>query len=222
MKGKLLILLVTFVSVVNAQLKSKTIYLDKTLSKEVKEKKAKYKKTETVTQDSLVNIQIKILKTNCIIADKYFKDGKPYGIWMTYTKDCEFLRRRDFSKLKYEDMKKVSTSIDGSKINYDSIINSVPPQFGNDKGEFLKYIANNLRFPSEAMDEGVSGRVYIKFIVKADGSVEAHSIMGKAQPYLDYEAWELVSNMPKWKYPGKQKGKPVDVLYTLPLNFKIE
>ena len=217
MKVKFLTLFLTFASIVNAQQKSKIVYLDKTLSKEVKSKKATFKKTEKLLHDSLVNVQIIYLKNNCLVADKYFKNGKPYGIWITYTKDCEFLKRRDFSKLKYEE----GDSIHSSKINYDSIINTKPPRFGDDKDDIFKYMANNVRFPPEAMEEGVSGRVYIKFIVKADGSVEAYSILSNVQPYLDYEAWELISNMPKWKYPGKYKGKPVDTFYTLPLNFRI-
>jgi len=60
----------------------------------------------------------------------------------------------------------------------------------------------------------------VKFVIERDGSVTAAKIIRGVESTLDKEALRVVSMMPKWK-PGKQRGKPVRVAFTLPINFQL-
>ena len=73
-----------------------------------------------------------------------------------------------------------------------------------------------LKYPEAAQKKKIEGRVIVRFVVKRDGAIDDI----KVDPFLDQEAMHLVKSMPKWT-PGSQFGLPVNVLYTLPINFKL-
>lgn len=81
-----------------------------------------------------------------------------------------------------------------------------------------KFIAQNIRYPVLAQENGIQGKVFVTFIIQEDGSVSNIHIAKSVHPVLDLEAIRLIKLLPKWK-PGKQKGKPVRVSYTVPINF---
>ena len=68
---------------------------------------------------------------------------------------------------------------------------------------------------------GVQGKVSVKFVIEKDGSIADPVVVRGVDPYLDKEALRVVKSMPKWK-PGKQRGKPVRVSYTVPVIFKLQ
>ena len=75
--------------------------------------------------------------------------------------------------------------------------------------------------PTIALENGIQGRVVVQFCVEKDGSISNTVVTKSVNPYLDKEALRVVSSMPKWT-PGKQKGKPVRVKYTLPVHFRLK
>ncbi|HEY9177319.1 MAG TPA: energy transducer TonB, partial [Flavipsychrobacter sp.] len=83
------------------------------------------------------------------------------------------------------------------------------------------YLAKNMVYPEDATQERISGKVVVKFIVRASGSIDSVRIHRGIYPSMDKEAIRLVTAMPPWK-PGIQNGKPVDVNYMLPVTFKLE
>ncbi|MBW7913846.1 MAG: energy transducer TonB [Taibaiella sp.] len=83
------------------------------------------------------------------------------------------------------------------------------------------YLAKNMRYPEDAKQEGISGKVVVKFIVRASGSIDSVRIRRGIYPSLDKEAIRLVTAMPPWK-PGIQNGQPVDVNYMMLVAFKLE
>lgn len=87
--------------------------------------------------------------------------------------------------------------------------------------EFRKYIAENLRYPKEEAEKGISGRVIVQFKVAPDGSVKDALVVVGASPGLDNEALRVVESSPVWT-PGKQKGQAVNVLFTFPVNFVLQ
>lgn len=95
------------------------------------------------------------------------------------------------------------------------------PEYPGGMGEMMKFLANNIRYPEEAMLKNIQGRVIIKFIVTKDGDVVEPSIVKGVDPSLDQEAMRVVNAMPKWK-PGMNNGKPVDCFFTLPVAFKLQ
>ncbi|KAB2871237.1 MAG: energy transducer TonB [Bacteroidales bacterium] len=83
------------------------------------------------------------------------------------------------------------------------------------------YIAKNLKYPDVAAENGIQGRVFINFVVEPDGRVTNVKVVRSVDPALDKEAVRVVSSSPKWK-PGKQRGKPVRVQFTIPIIFVLQ
>ena len=77
------------------------------------------------------------------------------------------------------------------------------------------------QIPGRSKDNGIEGKVYIKFVVNEDGSVSQAQVVRGIGGGCDEEALRVVKDMPKWK-AGKQRGKNVKVWYTLPVYFKLQ
>ena len=96
----------------------------------------------------------------------------------------------------------------------------VMPQFPGGQIAMLKYIMENIKYPEQAMKEGIQGRVTVRFIVEKDGSISDVKPVLSVHPLLNKEAVRVVESMPKWT-PGKQNGKPVRVRFNVPVMFKL-
>lgn len=95
------------------------------------------------------------------------------------------------------------------------------PEFPGGELALRKYIANAIKYPVIAQENGIQGKVYVTFVVDKDGGVSDARIARGVDPSLDKEALRVVNALPKWK-PGKQRGKPVRVSYTVPINFVLQ
>lgn len=100
-------------------------------------------------------------------------------------------------------------------------IAEVEPQFPGGEIEMQKWIAKNVHYPQEALAEGISGTVYIRFVVEKNGTLTNYEILRSPHEALEEEAVRLVRKMPKWE-PGTKGGKKVRVWYTLPVRFVME
>ena len=93
------------------------------------------------------------------------------------------------------------------------------------KGKMLSYIYKNLKYPAIARENGVEGMAVIQFVVAKDGSVTDINLVRDPGAGTGGAAQKVVESMnsmgAKW-IPGKQRGRPVKVLYTLPVKFKLE
>ena len=96
----------------------------------------------------------------------------------------------------------------------------VMPQYPGGQIAMLKYLMENIKYPEQAMKEGIQGRVTVRFIVEKDGSISDVRPILSVHPLLNKEAVRVVESMPKWT-PGKQNGKPVRVRFNLPVMFKL-
>lgn len=94
------------------------------------------------------------------------------------------------------------------------------PKFPGGHLEIQKFLARNTVYPKEAQEKGEQGRVFVSFIVGKDGMVSDPKIVRGVAPSIDKEAIRVVNSMPQWE-AGKQDGKPVNVIYTVPINFKL-
>jgi len=131
-----------------------------------------------------------------------------------------------------------------------NVVEEMPEFNGGEPTEFRKYIAQNLIYPQEAIDEGVTGKIFIKFIVTKEGKVEipdqetlakvegkplgevvvvayrklaedAEEPDEKYVQLLKEEVRRVVSTSPDWT-PGKQRGKAVNVIFTFPVSFALQ
>lgn len=94
------------------------------------------------------------------------------------------------------------------------------PEFPGGMAECLKFLAQNIKYPVEAQQEGIQGKVIVQFVVEKDGSISNPIVLRSIDPRLDGEAIRVVSIMPKWK-PGMQEGQLVRVKYTIPISFSL-
>ncbi|HIX02799.1 MAG TPA: energy transducer TonB [Candidatus Odoribacter faecigallinarum] len=81
------------------------------------------------------------------------------------------------------------------------------------------WIARHVHYPATAITQGLTGRVYVSFVIDTDGSVCDVAIQKGVHPALDMAAYRAVCSMPKW-FPGMSDGKIVRVRHTLPINFQ--
>ena len=84
----------------------------------------------------------------------------------------------------------------------------------------MKYLHNNMKYPLQAKELGIQGKVFLSFVVEKDGSVTDVSLLRGIGGGCDEEAIRVVKNMPKW-IPGKQRNIPVRVRFNLPVNFRL-
>ena len=96
------------------------------------------------------------------------------------------------------------------------------PEFPGGQQALFKFLSENVKYPVIAQENGIQGRVICQFVVNKDGSiVDVEVVRSGGDASLDKEAVRVIKSMPKWK-PGKQRGKPVRVKYTVPVNFKLQ
>jgi protein TonB len=92
------------------------------------------------------------------------------------------------------------------------------PEFPGGIVQFMKWLTRNLRYPPQAQQQKIQGKVVVSFIVNKDGSISAPTIVKSVDPVLDSEAMRVVRMMPRWK-PGMEKGKPCRTMFAIPINF---
>jgi len=95
------------------------------------------------------------------------------------------------------------------------------PSFPGGDADLFKFLSTNVKYPVIAQENGIQGRVICQFVVNKDGTIVDVEVVRSVDPSLDKEAIRVIKSMPKWS-PGKQRGKPVRVKYTLPVNFKLQ
>ena len=95
------------------------------------------------------------------------------------------------------------------------------PKFPGGEKALMDYVSNNVKYPEEAKNKNIAGRVFVSFVVEKDGSVSNVKVLRSIGGGCDEEAVRVIKSMPKWK-PGMQKGKPVRVNFQMPFVFKLD
>lgn len=101
----------------------------------------------------------------------------------------------------------------------DAVTNDEKKMCFNQK--IMQYVARNFEFPEMARQMGIQGRVYVSFVVERNGSFSNIEVLRGVDPLLDEEAIRVVKSMPKVE-PAKQRGKPVRMNFTLPINARLQ
>ncbi len=87
--------------------------------------------------------------------------------------------------------------------------------------KIFKHIKDNFRYPSIAQDLGISGKVYMQFVIDKDGSIADIKIARSPDDNLGKEAKRIISKLPKMT-PGKQRGRAVRVPFSIPITFRLQ
>ncbi len=95
------------------------------------------------------------------------------------------------------------------------------PQFPGGDAALMKWIGEHIKYPTMAMENNIQGRVTVSFVVTKNGSLGEVKVLRSRDPDLDKEAVRVVKSLPNF-IPGKMNGQPVNVWYTLPVNFRLQ
>ncbi len=95
------------------------------------------------------------------------------------------------------------------------------PKYPGGEAELMKYIREHLRYPTMAAENNIQGRVVVQFVVTKNGSIGEVKVVRSRDVDLDKEAVRVVKSLPNF-IPGRMNGQPVNVWYTLPINFKLQ
>jgi len=104
---------------------------------------------------------------------------------------------------------------------YESYCIQERPLFPGGENELLKFITSHVRYPASAIESGIEGTVYIRFLINKLGQVEQSIVMRSVDPSLEQAALEVVNNMPRFS-PGKQNGNPVCTWFIIPVKFRLD
>jgi len=94
------------------------------------------------------------------------------------------------------------------------------PEFEGGMSALAKFLSRNLRFPASSQQKGISGVVYVSFVVSSKGEVTDAKILKGIDEACDQEAIRVVEKMPNWR-PGRQNGRNVSVRYSIPIRFAV-
>jgi len=120
-------------------------------------------------------------------------------------------------KTEVQEMVKPVVEEESNEPDFFTIVEDMPSFPGGDAA-LLKYIAENVTYPPIAKENGITGVVYVSYVVDKDGSIKDVKVVRGADPFLDKEAMRVVKTLKGYK-PGKQRGKPVPVQFTIPIRF---
>jgi len=117
---------------------------------------------------------------------------------------------------------KVTTQVveeEVSEVEIFTVVEEAPSYPGGDEAR-IKFLQENIKYPQMARESGISGTVYVTFVVERDGNVTDVKVMRGIGGGCDEEAIRVIKAMPKWN-AGKQRGKPVRVQFNMPIKFTL-
>lgn len=96
----------------------------------------------------------------------------------------------------------------------------VLPEFPGGIEGLTQFLSSNIRYPREAQEKKIQGRVICRFTVKSNGTIDSVKVVRGVEGSLDEEAMRVLRSMPAWK-PGELDGKAVNVWFTMPIVFRL-
>jgi TonB family protein len=140
------------------------------------------------------------------VADSIFEEYPGYSYSILMRTICSDYKSHTYRNAKGENIESVWLKM---------------PEFPGGDTERNKFLSENIDYPREAVRNGNQGIVYLSFVIEVDGRVADVKLLRGQGGGLNEEAMRVVRLMPKWE-PGTRKGKPVSVLFNMPIYFKLE
>ena len=189
-------------------------YKERYTSKTVKENKANYKLVIKEFEENERTEEFYKTDGNILLWNRIYKDDLPVGVWKNYSENGILRRERNFDDLIYSSKKDPAVP-DVEKIDK-------APEFIGGEPKMMEFIQKNIEYPSEAVEEGYQGIVYVRLRIDSDGSISEISIARDVHPFLDYESYRVVKAMKgKWSPAKDSEGNPIDCYYVLPIHFRL-
>ena len=145
-----------------------------------------------------------------------FVNGTNHGDFIVYYKNGKIKRKQTFANGVLK--QKACYLENGKKTKYFKL--SSPAEFKKGREALMKYLADNIKYPKEAQEKGIQGKVYLQFVVSDKGKITNVTLKKSVHPLLDEEAIRVVKSMPEWN-PGTFDGKPINSIFSLPITFNL-
>ena len=163
---------------------------------------------------------------NNLLVNGYYKNGARDSIWDYYNATGELIQKFNFTNdsimfYKLSDNEKdlrykLINGVDNPYVTLDR-----PPMFLGGLEALAQEIIPHIEYPEEAFKNGISGRVFVTFIINKEGEIGSFSISKPLGHGLDDEAIRVLKLLPKNWIPGLYNGEKVDIEYTYPVTFRI-
>ncbi len=101
------------------------------------------------------------------------------------------------------------------------VVETMPSFQGGTLNDFRNWVQSKVKYPTIALENGISGRVVLSFVIEKDGRLTNIQVLQSPDRSLSEEATRVLSQSPKWS-PGKQRNQAVRVKYTLPVEFRVQ
>lgn len=148
--------------------------------------------------------------------EKYGEKGKNGAVEITTKKNDPSIK----DKIRKEVKSTVSSNIQKAEKDEFVVVEELP-EFSGGGNAMASWIAQNVKYPVEALKGKITGKVFVDFIVNSNGKIKSVQVNKPVNPLLDAEAKRVISSMPDWK-PGTQAGKAVDVQMQVPVEFNLQ
>ena len=146
-----------------------------------------------------------------------YLNGIKHGEWRSYNTADDEVYISEYNEGKFVKGKTIEPS--GKVVEYD--VEEKLPAFPGGTPAFGRFVGKNMRYPAEAKQKNIQGRVFISFVVEKDGAITDAKVLRGIGGGCDEEALRVINLSPKWE-PGIQRGKAVRVSYTIPLFFQLQ
>ncbi|MBK0381481.1 TonB family protein [Pedobacter sp. SD-b] len=159
----------------------------------------------------------KLIESNGNIIEGNYLKGYKDKEWKTVNKKLNVTYLDEYNSGKFVSGKTIDP--EGKTTKYNEL--ETFPTFNGGLSAFGSFLSHNLRYPSNAIDNNLQGRVYLQFVIEKDGALTDAKVIKGIGGGCDEEALRVINLSPKWN-PGTQRGKPVRVNYTVPIFFQLQ
>ncbi|TGE24286.1 TonB family protein [Hymenobacter aquaticus] len=161
--------------------------------------------------------QTRWFETGQVQATEEYAAGKRQGLLTTFYPNGVVRRREEFVQGKSRAAQCFTAA--GQPVACSDYV--VFPEYPGGLQLLLTRIQTSVNYPEQQIQEGIEGKVRVDFVIDKTGAVRNARIQKSLSEPLDAEALRVVNSLPDWT-PGRLDGEPVEVLFTLPVTFKIE
>lgn len=187
--------------------------------------KGKYNETVLELNDSLGKAfldengtgNFKLIADNGDLVEGFYLNGKKDKDWKTINVTRNETYFDEYDADQYIKGKTIDAA--GKVLTYDKL--ETMPTFKGGIQAFGKFLSQNLRYPPEARDNNIQGKVFLQFVIEKDGSLTEAKVIRSVGGGCDEEALRVINLSPKWS-PGVQRGRAVRVSYTVPIFFQLQ
>ncbi len=157
--------------------------------------------------------------SNSLDSEGSYSRNKKIGPWVWYHKNGQISARERYDKDKMKEFEYFDEA--GVKSNVSTAEANLVSEFPGGIEGFLSWMKTSMVYPEEARIKGISGIVYVNFIVEKDGSISNIKIENPTHALLDAEALRVIKSMPKWR-AGKDHNRSLEIVKTAPIRFTLE